>query len=89
MITQKPSLRINPRNPNHHLFRNNGRTWWLHYTLHRSDYTAQRIRVSLGTSDLSIARARRDTALAHLEHQAALGLALPPPVRRPAGRSSR
>ena len=77
MTTALPILRINPRNPNHHLFRNNGRNWWLHYTLHQSDYTARRVRVSLGTSDLRLARERRDTAIIHLRLQATLG---PTPV---------
>lgn len=46
-------------NPNHHLWNNRG-TWWCHFTIHRPDYTAQRIRVSLRTRDLETARARRD-----------------------------
>jgi hypothetical protein len=77
MKTSLPSLRINPRNPNHHLFRNNGRIWWLHYTLHCPDYTVQRVRSSLGTSCLAIARERRDAALAHLKIQARLGQPTP------------
>jgi hypothetical protein len=78
MKTSLPSLRINPRNPNHHLFRNNGRIWWLHYTLHCPDYTVQRVRRSLGTASLQIARERRDAALAQLKIQARLGLPNPP-----------
>jgi hypothetical protein len=66
MTTPTPSLRVNPDNPNHHLWNNHG-TWWLHYTLHLPDYTAQRIRRSLRTNNLAEARTRRDhhlTALA-------------------------
>tara|TARA_A100001037_G_scaffold293663_1_gene310517 strand:+ start:1017 stop:1220 length:204 start_codon:yes stop_codon:yes gene_type:complete len=59
------SLRVNPDNLNHHLWNNNG-TWWLHYTLHLPDYTARRIRRSLRTADLTLARTRRDQALATL-----------------------
>lgn len=46
-------------NPDHNIWNNNG-TWWCHYTVHNDDYTKQRVRVSLGTNDLEIARALRD-----------------------------
>jgi len=46
-------------NPNHNIWNNNG-TWWCHYTVHRDDYTKQRVRVSLHTKDVEIARALRD-----------------------------
>ncbi|MBU3664894.1 MAG: hypothetical protein FGM15_03320 [Chthoniobacterales bacterium] len=46
-------------NPDHHIWNNNG-TWWCHYTVHNDDYTKQRVRVSLGTKDVAIARALRD-----------------------------
>lgn len=46
-------------NPNHHIWNNNG-TYWCHYTVHHDDYTKQRVRVSLGTNDVAIARALRD-----------------------------
>ena len=59
------SLRVNPDNPNHHLWNNNG-TWWLHYTLHLPDYTARRIRHSLRTANLTLARSRRDELLTEL-----------------------
>jgi hypothetical protein len=55
----KLSLRINPKNPNHHLFDNHG-TWWLHATLHGMDSTKQRIRKNLRTEDLDDARIMRD-----------------------------
>jgi hypothetical protein len=66
------SLRINRRNPNHHLWLNNG-TWFLHYATH-TGFQKGRVRTSLGTKCLAIARERRDAALAHLRHQACLGL---------------
>ena len=65
MIIQKSqthSLRIDPDNPDHHLYRNNG-TWWIHYTRHLPDYTVQRVRHSLRTKDCSIARLRRDQVI--------------------------
>jgi len=49
-------------NPNHHIWNNNG-TWWAHYTVHNDDYTKERVRVSLGTDDVQIARALRDFIL--------------------------
>ena len=60
------SVRVNRRNPDHHLWNNHG-TWWLHYTLHLPDYTKRRIRKSLCTHDLGRARALRDELLATLE----------------------
>jgi hypothetical protein len=48
---------------NHHLWNNHG-TWWFHGTLHLPDGTAERIRVSLHTRDISAARGHRDTILA-------------------------
>lgn len=52
----KGHIRINP---NHNIWNNNG-TFWCHYTVHHADHTKQRIRVSLGTKDIEIARALRD-----------------------------
>jgi hypothetical protein len=46
-------------NPNHNIWNNHG-TYWCHYTVHNDDYTKQRVRVSLGTNDVEIARALRD-----------------------------
>ena len=49
-------------NENHHLWNNNG-TWFTHFTIHKSDHTSERIRRSLGTKDIKIARQRRDKVL--------------------------
>jgi spore germination protein GerM len=46
-------------NPDHNIWNNNG-TYWCHYTVHHDDYTKQRVRVSLRTNDVQIARALRD-----------------------------
>ncbi len=56
------AIRTNPGNPNHHLFNNHG-TWWCHYTIHRPDYTKQRVRISLRTRNAYTARRRRDRVL--------------------------
>ncbi len=55
-----PALRLNADNPNHHLWNNNG-TWFLHYTVYPTPFTKERIRRSLGTKDLTVARERRDS----------------------------
>jgi hypothetical protein len=58
------SVRLDCRNPLHHLWNNNG-TWWVHYTLHFGN-RKRRIRRSLKTSDLLVAIARRDALFARL-----------------------
>jgi hypothetical protein len=58
-------IRIAADNPNHHLWNNHG-TWFLHYTVHPTPFTKERIRRSLGTKDLAIARSRRDSFFAHM-----------------------
>ena len=62
---QLPSIRIKAENPNHHLWNNHG-TWFLHYTVHPTPFTKERIRRSLGTKDLVTARRRRDRLFAGL-----------------------
>ena len=52
-------VKNNNPNPNHNIWNNNG-TYWCHYTVHNEDYTKQRVRVSLRTNDVEIARALRD-----------------------------
>ena len=49
-------------NPDHNIWNNNG-TWWCHYTVHDSNKTARRVRVSLETKDIDEARRRRDAIL--------------------------
>jgi len=52
-------VKNNNPNPDHNIWNNNG-TYWCHYTVHEDDYTKKRVRVSLGTKDIAIARALRD-----------------------------
>jgi len=61
-MTRSLAIRLNPDNPDHHLWNNNG-TWFVHYTIHPTPFTKQRLRVSLGTKDLVEARLRRDQLL--------------------------
>jgi len=58
----RPAIRLNPANPDHHLWNNNG-TWFVHYTIHPTPFTKQRVRKSLQTKNLTEARLRRDQLL--------------------------
>ncbi len=60
------ATRASTENPDHHLWNNRG-TWWCHFTLHRNDYTSERVRASLKTRDIEVARERRDKLLASVE----------------------
>ena len=62
------SIRIWAQNPDHHLYNNNG-VWWIHYTAYPTEITKKRIRRSLKTRDLELARERRDAELARLFYQ--------------------
>lgn len=64
------SIRIPEHNPNHHLWSNHG-IWWCHFTVHRPDFTKQRIRRNTGTRRVEEARAIRDFLLAALPTNAA------------------
>jgi len=66
------SLRISESNPNHHLWNNNG-TWFLHYTVYPTPFTKERIRRSLGTKDVRVARERRDNFFSLLAKQNPVG----------------
>lgn len=65
------SIRIDPANPRHHLWCNNG-TWWIHYTLETIDWRIQRVRRSLDTQELAVAMARRDALLERLAREGAV-----------------
>lgn len=65
MTNEVLSIRRRPGNRNHHLWNNHG-TWFIHYTVHRPDFTEARIRFSLRTHSLSEARRRRDQILSRL-----------------------
>jgi hypothetical protein len=64
-----PGIRVRAENPNHHLWNNHG-TWFLHYTIHPTPFTKERIRRSLGTKDVLVARDRRDSFFANLAETA-------------------
>ena len=42
MALRDLSIRIDPTNPEHHMWNNNG-TWWCHYTVHMPDYQKRRV----------------------------------------------
>ena len=52
--------------PNHHLWRN-GRLWWAAFTVIYDGWRQERVRVSLKTADVEIARHRRDGLLRLIE----------------------
>ncbi len=62
--TDAGRIRVDARNPDHHLFRNNGGNWWIHYMGYPTPQTAERVRRSLGTKCIHTARRRRDAILA-------------------------
>lgn len=49
-------------NPNHHLWNNHG-TWWFHATVLHGGIRQERIRRSLHTPSVVVARRRRDLLL--------------------------
>ena len=57
------SVRCRPGNVNHHLWNNHG-VFWCHLTVHLSDFTKRRLRLSLGTGDVHFARQLRDSLFA-------------------------
>ncbi len=65
------AVRVDPDNPDHHLWNNNG-TWWCHYTIHGPDHTKERVRISLKTSNQEEARRRRDHVFRAHEAQASV-----------------
>ena len=69
-LTKLPGIRVDAENPNHHLWDNHG-TWFLHYTVHPTSFTKERIRRSLGTKDVQVARSRRDSFFEQLGAEAA------------------
>ena len=58
----KSAIRINESNENHHLYSNRG-TWWLNITVILGNNKQKRIRLSLKTDNLKLARKRRDIAI--------------------------
>ena len=64
-LDKLPGIRVREENENHHLWNNHG-TWFLHYTIHPTPFTKERIRRSLGTKDIQVARERRDSFFAQL-----------------------
>jgi len=70
----RAALAPHDRDPNHHLWRN-GRLWWIAFTAHRG-CRQERIRLSLHTEDLGLARERRDALLDRIASAKGLSLSL-------------
>lgn len=92
--TPRLAVRVRPGNANHHLWLNHG-TWFIHLWFHDGP-RKRRLRTSLGTRDLAVARSRRDAVLAALSRRVPTPLAdalrtgdrrgalpVPVPVRTP------
>jgi hypothetical protein len=73
--------------PDHHLWRN-GRLYWVAFTVHLPGWQKERIRLSLGTADVTEARRRRDQLLAEYPRQRQCELSLRV-VQRSSRRDSR
>ena len=56
---EEVALRMDDSNVNHHRWNNNG-TWWIHYTIYPTSVTAERVRYSLKTKNLTEARSLRN-----------------------------
>ena len=65
---------------NHHLWRN-GRLWWIAFTVHRG-HQQERVRLSLGTDRVGLARWRRDRVLAAFDRTEGCQVSLRFPRRR-------
>ncbi len=63
------------RDPDHHLWQN-GRLWWVAFTIHLAGAQVERVRRSLGTDDLELARTRRDALLARYPEERGCTLSL-------------
>lgn len=63
--------------PDHHLWRN-GRLWWVAYTVHLPGWRKERVRRSLGTTDLHEARRLRDALFASYGPEGPVRLSLRP-----------
>lgn len=61
--------------PDHHLWRN-GRLWWVAFTVHLPGWRKDRVRLSLGTTDVAEARRRRDALLRGYPQQNGCALSL-------------
>ncbi len=61
----RPSIRCNSRKLNHHIWNNHG-IWWCHFTLRSSLGASKRVRRSLKTRDVAVAREKRDRIFAAL-----------------------
>lgn len=78
-IATLAGIRVRAENPNHHLWNNHG-TWFLHYTIHPTPFTKERIRRSLGTKDVRVARERRDAFFANLAESSKATAVMAKPV---------
>jgi len=76
--TQKPTPRPKRRddltagNPDHHLWRH-GKNWWVYCAVYPTPRTKDKLRRSLATESLAVARFRRDELFRRLQAEGLLG----------------
>ena len=61
--------------PDHHLWKN-GRLYWVAFTVHLPGWRKERVRCSLGTADVALARRRRDALFERMAGQPGVALSL-------------
>jgi len=81
----KPGLDATAIDPDHHLWLN-GRRWWCSFSILLDGWLQKRVRVSLSTDDVEVARRRRDGLLALLSESGDCEISLR--FRRPASTKS-
>ena len=72
------SIRTSEGNPNHHLWNNNG-IWFIHYTVWPDRCTKKRVRSSLQTRCVELARLKRDEFFETFEHKSGRAKLSSPP----------
>jgi hypothetical protein len=81
MMSDGSAVSSEGAHPDHHLWRN-GRLFWVAFTIHVDGWRQERIRRSLGTTDVEEARRRRNALLAEYEQQEGVALSLRPQATR-------
>lgn len=71
----KPGVDAASIDPDHHLWMNGGR-WWCSFSLVVDGWLQRRVRTSLSTGDIEVARRRRDGLLALLAESEGCEIAL-------------
>ena len=74
-VQKAPAAALPDSNPNHHIWNNNG-TYWLNASIIIRGIIQERIRESLKTKDIKIARRRREQRFSQIASQSGVKLNL-------------